>query len=149
MQQLFSAFGIDWRLLIAQAVNFGIVLIALRYFLYAPVMRMLEERRSVVAKGVEDAREAAEKLAGADASATERVRAGETEAEEIIKTARAAALANKAQLLSEAEARATQVAKDAEVRAAELAARIRRDSEKDIARLALLAAEKVMHTHAS
>ena len=144
MQQLFSAFGIDWRLLIAQAVNFGIVLVALRYFLYSPVMRMLEERRRVVAKGVEDAQEAAGKLAVADASATERVRAGEMEAEEIIKTARAAASLNKAQMLREAEARAIQVAQDAEARAAELAARVRRESEKDIARLALLAAEKVM-----
>ena len=45
MQELFSAFGVNWKLLIAQAVNFGIVLVALRYFLYTPVLEMLEKRR--------------------------------------------------------------------------------------------------------
>ena len=38
MNELFAAFGIDWKLLLAQGVNFGIVLVALWYFLYRPVM---------------------------------------------------------------------------------------------------------------
>ena len=50
MAQVLSTFGIDWRLLIVNAVNFALVLLALWYFLYAPVMRMLESRRERVAK---------------------------------------------------------------------------------------------------
>lgn len=147
MNQLLSAFGIDWRLLLTQAVNFGIVLLALWYFLYKPVMQMLERRREIVAQGVEDAERAAEKLAGADAVAAKRVTAAEAEAETIVKTAHAAASQDRSKMLTEAEERAAQIAKDADLRAAELAERVRRESEKDIARLAMLAAGKLMKEH--
>ena len=148
MQQLFDAFGINWKLLLAQAVNFAIVLIALRYFLYKPVLAMLEKRRALVAKGVEDAAHAGEMLAGADGEVAKRVGAADTQAESIVTAAREAANTEKARVLKEAETRAAAVAADAEARANEMAARARRESEKEIARLAILAAEKVMRAHA-
>jgi F-type H+-transporting ATPase subunit b len=147
MQQLLDAFGINWSLLIAQAVNFAIVLVALRYFLYKPVLAMLEKRRALVAKGVEDAKLANEKLAGADSEASKRVMKAEGEAEGIVSAARESANAEKARLIKEAETRALAVAKDAEARALETAARTKRESEQEIARLAILAAEKVMRAN--
>lgn len=147
MQQLLDAFGIKWDLLLAQAVNFAIVLIALWYFLYKPVLAMLEKRKELVAKGVADAQLAGEKLAGADSEASKRVNAAEGEAEEIVAAARESANAEKARLLKEAEARATAVAQDAEARANESMERARRESESEIARLAILAAEKVLKAH--
>jgi F-type H+-transporting ATPase subunit b len=148
MQQLFAAFGVNWQLLLAQAVNFAIVLVALRYFLYTPVMTSLENRQKVVAKGVEDARLAGEKLAGADTEATHRISIADTKADELVKRARTEASETRTKMLQEAEERAAQVAKDAEARALETAARAKRDSEKDIARVAMLAAEKVMREKA-
>lgn len=144
MQQLLSAFGINWMLLIAQAVNFGIVLIALWYFLYKPVLAMLAKRQEVVAKGVEDAKQAGELLAGADGEARSRVSAADVEAESIVSAARESANAEKARLLRDAEARAADVTRDAEARARETAAKAARESERDIARLAILAAEKIL-----
>lgn len=144
MSELFSAFGIDWRLLIAQAVNFAIVLVALRVFLYTPITAMLAKRQMMIAKSVEDAERAATLLAGADDEAAKRVATAETEAESIVTAAREAGTAEKARLLKEAEARAAAVTKDAEARAVETAAREKRESEKEIARLAILAAEKIL-----
>ncbi len=147
MSELFSAFGIDWRLLIAQAVNFAIVLAALTYFLYRPVMATLDKRRAIVAKGVEDAAKAEEKLAGADAEAAKRVEASESEAAAIVARAHEAATEEKALLLKEAEARVVAIAADAQARAEESQARAKRDSEREVARLAVLAAEKVLREH--
>lgn len=147
MQQLLSAFGIDWRLLIAQMVNFAVVLVVLWYFLYTPVLRTLENRRKVIAQGVEDAANAAEKLAGADEEAAQRVKSADAEAEQLLSVARESAGAEKTRLLKEAETRAAAVTKDAELRATEMAARAHRENEKDIARLAILAAEKVLQKH--
>ncbi|HUY05340.1 MAG TPA: F0F1 ATP synthase subunit B [Candidatus Paceibacterota bacterium] len=147
MQQLFAAFGINWSLLIAQAVNFAIVLVALRYFLYKPVMAMLTKRQELVAKSVSDAAKAEELFEGADAEAASRVHAADTEAESIVAQARETAGAEKARLLKEAEERAALIAKDADARAAEAVERARRESERDIARLAVLAAEKVLKEH--
>ncbi len=147
MQDLFAAFGIDWHLLIAQAVNFAIVLVALVYFLYKPVMNTLEKRREVIAKGVEDARSAEEKLGRADGEATAKVAVADAKADEILKAARAEAGSERSKMLSDAEVRATQIGKDAEARAAEAHERAKRESEKEIARLAILAAEKVLGNH--
>jgi F-type H+-transporting ATPase subunit b len=144
MQQLFAAFGVNVSLIIAQAVNFAIVLVALRYFLYKPVLAMLTKRQEIVAKGVEDAARASEKLAHADSEAESRVSAADTEADAIVSAARESAAAEKARLLKDAEARANAVTKDAEERATEAAAKAKRESEKDIARIAILAAEKIL-----
>jgi F-type H+-transporting ATPase subunit b len=144
MAALFGAFGIKGSLLLAQAVNFAIVLAALWYFLYKPVAKVLAERQAMVAKGVDDARKAAEELAHAGDTSAAIVGKADKEAEAIVKAARSEAGAERTKLLADAEARAAQVAKDAEDRAREEAAKMHRDSEKEIARLAVLAAEKVM-----
>ncbi len=144
MQALFDAFGLNISLLIAQAVNFGLLMVVLTYFLYKPVMKTIAERQKKVAQGVVDAQLATEKLAAADDQAAERVILAETEAEGIVTGARETASAEKVRIVKEAEARATALAADADARAKETAAKSLRDSEKEVARLAVLAAEKVL-----
>ena len=144
MQALFAAFGLNGSLILAQAVNFGVVLIALTYFLYKPINKVLEARQQKVAKGIEDANLAAEKLSTADGIASEKLTVAETEAEGIVVSARETASAEKARIIKEAEARAAVVASDADARAKEAAAKMQRESEKDIARVAILAAEKIL-----
>lgn len=144
MDKLFEAFGVDWKLLAAQAVNFGVLLVALYLFLYKPVMKTLDERAKKIAQGVEDAERASEKLASADAEAGKVVAKADTEATEIVASARTAATEEKSRIVKEAEARATAIAADAEARATEAKASAIRESEKEIARLAMLAAEKAI-----
>jgi F-type H+-transporting ATPase subunit b len=145
MAALLEAFGIKGSLLLAQLVNFGVLFIALSYLLYKPVMKTLDERRAKVAQGVLDAEEAAKKLASADEEATVTVQSAEKEAEGIVKSAREEAGSEKQRIVKEADARAASIAADAEARAKETAAKALRESEKEIARLAILAAEKAMH----
>ncbi len=147
MAQLFSAFGLDVRLLLIQALNFGIVLLVLRHFVYRPVLEVLEKRRATVAKGVEEAEKASELLASADQTALGRVNAAEKEAETIIASARQAGGKEEARIVSEAEARAVSITESAELRAKETAARVSRESEEEVARLAVLAAEKILKKH--
>jgi len=147
MQALFNAFGIKLSLLLAQAVNFAIVLAAITYFLYKPMMKLLAERQALVAKGVEDARLAGEKLSHADGEALGKVKAAEAQAGEIVKSAREAASIERSRVLAEADARAAALARDAAARAEEATARAHRESERDVARLAMLAAEKLILKH--
>ena len=144
MQALFDAFGINIGLLLAQAVNFGLLMVVLTYLLYKPVMKTIAERQRKVAQGVLDAQEAAEKLAAADGEASNRIAHAETEAEGLVAGARETATQEKARIVKEAEARALALAADADARAKETAAKSLRDSEKEVARLAVLAAEKVL-----
>lgn len=50
-----EALGIDLKLLIAQAVNFVILLLVLRKFLYGPIVKMLCDRKEKVEQGIKDA----------------------------------------------------------------------------------------------
>ncbi|HEX8946927.1 MAG TPA: ATP synthase F0 subunit B [Candidatus Paceibacterota bacterium] len=144
MSHLLEAFGLNGKLLLAQVVNMGILLAALTYFLYKPLMRSLDARQKLMAQGVEDAQRAAEKLATADDAATKRVTDAESQAEGIVLSARETAQAERTRIVKEAEDRATALMTDAEMRAKENAAKTMRESEKEIARLAILAAEKTL-----
>lgn len=144
MDQLLEAFGIDWKLLIAQTVNFGVLFVALWLLLYKPVMKTLDERAKKIAQGVEDAERATEMLAGADVEAAKVVASADEKASGIVANARVSANDEKTKIVKEAEERAARIASDADARAKEAASKALRDSEKEIARLAMLAAEKAM-----
>ncbi len=55
MQELFTKLGIDWRLLIAQIINFTVLLFVLYRFLYRPMLSLLEKRRKKIEKSLEEA----------------------------------------------------------------------------------------------
>lgn len=144
MDQLFATFGIDWRLLLIQAVNFGLLLTALTYFLYRPLMKMIDERRAKIAQGVEAAEAADQRLAAAKAQSDEIVGAGAREAESLVAAARTRADEKGAEIVKGAQEKAEAVLKDAQARAEESKRLAMQESEKEIAKAALLAAEKIL-----
>jgi F-type H+-transporting ATPase subunit b len=144
MGALITTFGVDWRSLGLEVVNFAILVAVLTWLLYKPVLKMVKERQQIIAKGVEDAEAAATQLRATDAEVKTRISVAETEAAGIVENARGAANDTKARILKDADERAAQVAADAEARAKEAQAKALRESEKEIARLAVLAAAKIM-----
>ncbi len=145
MEQITAVFGIDWKLLIAQAVNFGVVLVALRYFLYKPVLKMLDDRKRVVTEGVHKATEAAAKLEKASLERDEIVGGATRDAEGIISSAKEKAVATGSDMVKAAEAKAAAVLAEAAARAEEEKRRALKESEGEIARAAVLMAEKVLN----
>ena len=57
MESIVSTFHIDWKIIIAQAVNFGIVFTVLYIFALKPLSKLMSERSERIAKGVNDAKE--------------------------------------------------------------------------------------------
>lgn len=62
MSELIHHFGIDWKLLLAQAINFFILLFVLKRYAFGPVMNMLRRRREEVEKGIALKKEAEERV---------------------------------------------------------------------------------------
>lgn len=54
--ELLTKLGINWQLLVAQVVNFLIVLSVLGYFLYRPILNLLDARTERIRKAMEDAK---------------------------------------------------------------------------------------------
>ena len=57
MGEFFSQFGISWTLLLSQLINFGLILIVLRVFVYKPLLKVLEERKEKIKSGIIKAEE--------------------------------------------------------------------------------------------
>jgi len=66
--ELFAKLGIDWRLLIAQLVNFVILFTALTFLLYKPLIAALDKRRAKIAESLANAEKIGDELKRANAS---------------------------------------------------------------------------------
>ncbi len=144
MVDLLNSFGVDWRLLIIQAVNFGVLLVALTYFLYKPVLTILDKRQKSIEQGVKDAAEAKTNLAEADKKADNIVGKATSRADEIIVTAKDAAQQKGKGIVEEATLRGERIEQDAKAKAVEAAKRALDGSNEQIARTAILAAERLL-----
>lgn len=64
--QILEALGVDWRILIAQLVNFFLLLFILKKILYKPMISFLEEREDKIKKGLENAEKYEKNLVALD-----------------------------------------------------------------------------------
>jgi F-type H+-transporting ATPase subunit b len=85
MEDLVKNFGLDWKLLLSQAVNFSILFLVLRTAVYRPLLRFMEERRKRIEEGLAKAEEADKRLGEIDILRVKRVKQAEGEALAIIK----------------------------------------------------------------
>jgi F-type H+-transporting ATPase subunit b len=144
MTELFAAFGLDWKLLLIQALNFGILLAVLWKFLYTPVLKMIDERREKIAEGVQKAEAADRRLADANEEGKGIVASAGKEAEGLVASARGRADQEAGEIAKRAQERADQLLADATARAEEAKRQALLAGEKEIARAAMLAAEKIL-----
>ncbi len=145
MEEIIQAFGIDWRLIVIQMFNFAILVAALWYFLYTPVLRMLNEREAKLKKGVEDADKAAIALEEADKEKAVLLTSARKEAESLVEEASRHAESKGSDIVKDAEARALRMIEDAKMRAEEEKTLAKKASEAEIAQAAILAAEKILN----
>jgi len=144
VEAVLATFGIDWHLLLINAINFGLLVLGLWYFLYAPLTRMLEERRQRVAQGVKDAHAAAEKLGEIEGSRKAVLEGAAKEADAIVASARAAGSQKEAQILERGEAAAQTLVKEAEAQAREIKHKALEESKHEVAKLIVLGVERAM-----
>lgn len=148
MDEIVKAFGIDIRLIIIQLVNFGILMAVLGYFLYKPIMKMLQEREDKITQGLKDAEAAATAKAEAGTEKQTILTKAHLEAEEVGKRAKEAASGEATDIVSAANTKAAQVVADAEAKREQIKNLARQESEKEIAQVAILAAEKLLREKA-
>jgi hypothetical protein len=51
--------GFDWRVALANLVNFLVIILILKYFAFKPIAKIINEREDKIKKGIEDAERAA------------------------------------------------------------------------------------------
>lgn len=142
--EIFHTFGIDWRLLLIQAVNFGVLMLALWAFLYKPLLKLLDERRSKIEKGVRDAEEADAKLKSASEEKRAMLVAATKEADALAERARRELVEKEKQSALLADEKAGRIIATAEKESAELKARALAGAKEELAKMIVLGAEKTL-----
>ncbi len=104
--EFFNAFGVDVPKLIFQVINFLLLLYLLNRFLFPSVIRMLDERKGRISKGLEDAEAAARDRELARAEREAALDEARKEAQAMIARATKIADDSKAEILAEAKAQA-------------------------------------------
>jgi F-type H+-transporting ATPase subunit b len=107
MAELFSKLGIDWKLLIANAITFFLVLWLLRKFAYRPLMDVMDKRRAKIDDGLDKAKQAKIELEYIATEKQKVLAAARTESLQLIQSAQKDAEARKQELMAKAETEAT------------------------------------------
>lgn len=144
MSKILDVFGIDWRLLAVNIINFGILLYLLKRFAYGPIMSALEARRQKVSEGVRNADLAERKLKKIEASQGEILDKAGKEADALLARGREAGMAREKELISEGEAAVAALIKDVESQAKEMKSQAIAESREEVAKLIVLGIEKAM-----
>lgn len=144
MQEIATVFGLNGKLLLVQAVNFGVLVLVLWYFLYGPVIKMLDARREKIAKGIEDAARADERLQEVEKERTEILAHATVEGTEILANSKARADEHARDAAAEAHNKAEKIIDDANKRAEEARERALQESREEIGKAAVLAAKKIL-----
>lgn len=131
MEELVEQLGLDWRLLLSQAVNFLILLALLRQFAYKPLLKVLKERRERIEGGLAKAEEAEQRLLEVDDIAKNKMKATEAEAMAMIRATEDKSKEVEAAMLKEARKKEAEVLANADLaaKAKEAAAMVRLEGE--------------------
>ncbi|MCC6323527.1 F0F1 ATP synthase subunit B [Candidatus Nomurabacteria bacterium] len=124
MDSFISTFHIDWKIIIAQAINFIIVFLVLYFLAIKPLKKIMSERTETIEKGLNDAKE--------NALVIENSR---KEYEKVINDARAEAHVIFQEGKKEAEAKKAQILEDAKVQVEGMIASGKKTLENEKARM--------------
>ena len=101
-QDVFTALGIDWKMLIFQIIGFLILVWLLGKFVFPVLLRQVDERQSKIEEGTKAAEQAEKKATEAQAKVEATLKTARTEAADIVSTAKSEAT----QMIEKAEAQA-------------------------------------------
>lgn len=138
-----AALGFSLPALVSNLINFTILLIVLRLFLYKPVLRLLDDRRRRIQEGLDRAEQAESQASASEHEAREAIEQAQREARDLMQQAQEAAAQLRAQLEERARADAEQI-----VSRAREEVQVERDQaieqlRREFADLTITAAERV------
>lgn len=142
--ELIAKLGIDWQVMLAQLVNFIVLIGLLSFFVYRPVLRLLDDRRERVRKAMEDAKQIENQKRDFDQQRMVKLRTVDVESGKILEKAKQLAEGMKKEILANAEKEAAQILAKARQQADEDRARLMQEAQESVATMVLKMTEKVL-----
>ncbi|MFH1172999.1 MAG: F0F1 ATP synthase subunit B [bacterium] len=137
-------FHIDWRIMIAQLVNFSIVVLVLWFFAFKPLNRQMGERTETIKKGLKEAAEISEQLKETQAKREETLKLARQESQQIVAEARKLAEQEKEKNLAFTKAEVVKVVNEGKKQLAGEKEKMIKEIKAESADLVVLATEKIL-----
>lgn len=144
MEELVKKFGIEPTLLLAQVINFGLVLFVLWKFAYKPVLKIMRERREKIAKSLADAKAVEQKLAEAEELKQAKLKEARTEAQALMEATSAESERYRQERLKEIEAEMQQHRMQAQAQMQAEKAQAMQEAKAELVNLVMSATQKVV-----
>lgn len=139
-----EALGINLGYLIVQILNFAIMFIILRKWVFVPIANLLERRKAAIAEGLENARVAAEARENAEQDAEKIIAEAQAQANQMIREATERAEQQGREVLAAAEAEALQKREEVLAEGERDKERILGELRGQVAALAMAATQKLI-----
>ncbi len=136
--------GVDWKLLLAQAVNFAILFWVLRRYAYRPMLDFLEQRAARIERGLKDAEAATAKLSEVAAKEEAVLTEARKEAKAILVAAETGAKKRDAEQALQTEAKVKRMLAEAEEKIREEKDSMMNAAKDEIGALVMLSVEKIL-----
>lgn len=144
MESIISTFHIDWKIIIAQAVNFGIVFAVLYIFALKPLGKLMRERSERIAQGIDDAKSNAVFLAKTREEYEEALARARAEADKIFQQGKKEAESQKVRMLEEAKNDAAAIVENGKKVLEAEKVKMVGEARKEIVSLTMRATEKIL-----
>ena len=144
MDSIIATFHIDWKIIIAQVINFGIVLAVLYFFALKPLIKLLNERAEKILRGITDAKSNATLLQRTKAEYEEVLVKARTEANTIFQESKKESQNKKTAMLEEAQNEVKMMVESGKKTLQNEKVKMVAEAKKEVVSVAVKIAEKLL-----
>jgi len=144
MDSLIETFHIDIKLLIAQTINFAIVISVLYFFALKPLLQVMKDRTAKIEKSLEDAKKIEERLDITEAEYKESIAKAKKESNAILEKTQEQAEAKRVTMLNQAKEEIGAVISEEKVKIQQEKAKMLKEVKSELADLVIATTEKVL-----
>lgn len=141
---LIDKLGIDLKLLIAQAVNFLILLLILTKLVYKPILKLLDKRKKMIEQNVEDTKKIEERLTKIEEEKEKIISDASKKAMEAIEKAKKEAEEEKQKILMNAKKEISSLAERYRAQLQEEKKQLTQEVKAEVAALIIASSEKIL-----
>jgi F-type H+-transporting ATPase subunit b len=144
MNSIIETLGLDWKLFLAQIINFAIVFFVLKRFVFKPIQDVLDKREKSIKKGLEDAREAETNLQMAESKYKEKLETARIESNKVVADAQEKHNVIVAKAKTDAQSESDKIVENTKIRVEDEEKKMASRVKKNVVDLTFLTTEKLL-----
>ena len=144
MESIINTFHIDWRIILAQAFNFGVVFVVLYIYALKPLGKLMNERQSKIERGLTDAKTNEEMLKNTKTEYDKALTMARLEADKIFQEGKKEAEGKRIVMLEDAKREVASLIENGKKNLESEKVRMVEEAKNEIVSLSVQIAEKIL-----